>query len=278
MLQRNRLFGFAVFIALLFPHAPAISDEAKELRVGAASDLASSGLIAHLAPRFRFKTRTAMAWVVADRLSPDGSIDLLIVSDTDAVAAALEAGGIRATPIAARDGTVYSAIPVATDAVPGAREGLAKRFVTWLVSGAGKRAITGFEPTTGARFEIPSGETVVRQVTTTGGDRQVGERLALQHCGRCHVINERNKYGGIGSTPSFAALRTISDWRDRFDAFWSLNPHPSFTQLTGVTEPFGDENPPHIAPIELTLDDLAAITAYAASIPPKDLGKAIQPQ
>jgi mono/diheme cytochrome c family protein len=27
-----------------------------------------------------------------------------------------------------------------------------------------------------------------------------GERLALRHCGRCHAVNDRSRFGGIGST------------------------------------------------------------------------------
>ena len=49
----------------------------------------------------------------------------------------------------------------------------------------------------------------------TATDYAPGEKLTLFHCGRCHVINEKNKYGGIGSTPSFGALRTMEDWEDR---------------------------------------------------------------
>lgn len=99
-----------------------------------------------------------------------------------------------------------------------------------------------------------------------------GETLALLHCGRCHVVSDRNKYGGIGSTPSFGALRTIPNWREKFAAFWVYNPHPSFTQVEGVTEPFPAERPPHIAPVELTLEETEAIALFAASIEPKDLG------
>jgi len=103
-----------------------------------------------------------------------------------------------------------------------------------------------------------------------------GEKLTLFHCGRCHVINERNKYGGIGSTPSFAALRTLDDWEDRFDAFWTLNPHPSFTQVEGMTEPFPPNRPSPIYPMKLTLDEVETITEYARTIAPKDLGSEVR--
>ena len=34
-----------------------------------------------------------------------------------------------------------------------------------------------------------------------------GREIVRQHCTRCHVVPDMNPYGGIGSTPSFAALK-----------------------------------------------------------------------
>lgn len=62
-----------------------------------------------------------------------------------------------------------------------------------------------------------------------------GERLVRQHCTRCHVVGDLNKYGGIGSTPSFGAIKSLPDWQDRFAAFWSLLPHPSVVQIEGLS-------------------------------------------
>lgn len=103
-----------------------------------------------------------------------------------------------------------------------------------------------------------------------------GERLAMIHCGRCHVIGPRNRMGGIGSTPSFAALRTLDDWRDRFAVFYTLNPHPAFTQIPDVTPPFPEERPSPIAPVVLSLDDLERITGYAETVEPRDLGSPVR--
>jgi hypothetical protein len=103
-------------------------------------------------------------------------------------------------------------------------------------------------------------------------DIELGEAQSLLHCGRCHVVNEKNRMGGIGSTPSFGALRAMPAWEDRFAVFWTLNPHPSFTQVEGMTEPFDPQHPPAIAPVWPTLEEVEAINAFAASIPPKDLG------
>ena len=103
-----------------------------------------------------------------------------------------------------------------------------------------------------------------------------GEKLTLLHCGRCHVISERNRFGGIGSTPSFAAMRTAEDWEDRFRAFYTLNPHPAFTQVAGVTPPFVPERPSPIHPVELTPGEIETIIGYARTIPPKDLGAEVR--
>lgn len=103
-----------------------------------------------------------------------------------------------------------------------------------------------------------------------------GERLARFHCGRCHVVAAEGGIGGIGSTPSFAALRAMEDWEDRFTGFWALPPHPSFTQVEGVTPPFREDYPATIAPVELTLDEVEAITEHARTIPPADLGAPVR--
>ena len=112
--------------------------------------------------------------------------------------------------------------------------------------------------------------------TPLAQDYAPGEKLTLFHCGRCHVINERNKYGGIGSTPSFGALRTHDDWEDRFDSFYALAPHPAFTQVEGVTEPFPINRPSPIYPMELTVGEIETIREFARTIPPKDLGAEVR--
>jgi hypothetical protein len=103
-------------------------------------------------------------------------------------------------------------------------------------------------------------------------DYAPGEKLTILNCGRCHVVSAKNRKGGIGSTPSFAVLRTIEDWEDRMKAFWSLRPHPGFTQIEGVTPPFPAGRPPAVHPISLTLDEVAEIVKYARTIEPANLG------
>ena len=102
-----------------------------------------------------------------------------------------------------------------------------------------------------------------------------GEKLAFVNCGRCHVIGERNRMGGIGSTPSFRAIRNREDWENNTRSFWALNPHPAFTQIEGVTEPFPIHRPPPVHPIRLTLDEVEVIVDFVRRLEPADLGGAV---
>jgi len=111
---------------------------------------------------------------------------------------------------------------------------------------------------------------------TAAEDWAPGEKLTYVNCGRCHVIGPRNRMGGIGSTPGFPVLRTFPDWEERMEQFYALNPHPAFTQIEGVTEPFPKNRPSPIHPIRLTRDELARIIDYARSIEPADLGGALR--
>jgi mono/diheme cytochrome c family protein len=110
------------------------------------------------------------------------------------------------------------------------------------------------------------------------GDPALGKRVSLLQCGRCHVVAPETRMGAIGSTPSFAVLRTFADWDARFQSFFALKPHAAFTQVAGVTAPFAIHLPSPIAPIEVTLEELEAIIAYVAGLAPADLGAPIQVQ
>ncbi|HUF85821.1 MAG TPA: hypothetical protein VMM59_00430 [Thermohalobaculum sp.] len=108
------------------------------------------------------------------------------------------------------------------------------------------------------------------------GDFAPGEKLTLTNCGRCHVVNEKNRRGGIESTPSFAIIRSWPDWEDKMRAFWALRPHIVFTQIARVTPPFPHNRPSPIHPIRLTLDEVERIVEYARTIEPADLGDKVQ--
>ncbi len=92
-----------------------------------------------------------------------------------------------------------------------------------------------------------------------------GEKLAKLHCARCHVVADDNAFSGIGSTPSFRLLvNALSDWRERFETFYTRLPHPSVIRIEGVA-PINDA-PPTIRTVDLKLDDIPALVAYAASL------------
>ncbi|MEO1292544.1 MAG: cytochrome c [Pseudomonadota bacterium] len=240
------------------------------LRVVLDPSLAQSDLAEWLAPRFRFKTGITLVAAASDApLQAGDAADLALLPADEAEEAE------AATPIAAREETTYVAVVLGSGDTETAN---ARKLVSWLVSKAGQRAIQRFEPAEGPRFREPGAVTPVETAAVASAVTAKGEKLSLQHCGRCHVVSEKNKYGGIGSTPSFPALRTFTDYREKFDAFWTLNPHPSFTQVAGITPPFDPNRPPHIAPVELTLEDVEAITAFVVQMTPKDLGAAVQAQ
>ena len=151
-------------------------------------------------------------------------------------------------------------------------------FEKWLLSDVGKRTIEAFAPEGTALFSADVSVQVVVETAALEGDAVLGEKVALAQCGRCHVVNDSNRMNAIGSSPSFALMRTFPDWQQRFEAFFTLRPHPAFTQVDEVTEPFPENLPSPIAPIEVTLDEIDAITAYVGSLEPADLGAPIQSQ
>lgn len=152
----------------------------------------------------------------------------------------------------------------------------AVRFLDWLTSDIGVRTIESYAAADGDGFRVPTGEVIEEEETVFVGDAALGETLSLKQCGRCHVINESNRMKGMGATPSFALMRTFDDWETRFATFHLLKPHPSFTQIEGVSEPFDPALPPPIVPVTMTLNDLDAILAYVAEIEPADLGAPLQ--
>ena len=211
----------------------------------------SAGLDKHLLPRFGFKHRIRVSAV------PEGPADM-----------ALGTGGVGTFVFRDSEGTKYS---LDTGDDPRGRT-----LLEWLQSGPGQAAIEAFAPDGRQAYftEVIVEEVVVEEVFD--GDTKSGSDLAILHCGRCHVVDKRNRMGGIGSTPSFAALRGRNNWSELFRAFYTANPHPSFTQVDGVTAPFDPNREVHIAPVEITIEDVEAITAFVATLTPKDLGRPVQ--
>ncbi len=242
-------------------------------------DLASSGLLQFLLPRFSFKSNVGID--VEVRAAPGEAVPepdefRIVATGEGAAATSAPSGVLRREAFSRRDATgeiVYHAVFRET----GATEQVAT-FVEWLFSDVGRRTVASYRPGDVQLYFPPAEE--VREVVEEAlpGDAAMGERLALTHCGRCHVINESNRMAGLGSTPSFGALRANRNWQERFESFFARNPHPSFTQIDGITEPFDISRPPPIVPLELTLEDLEAILAYVSRIEPADLGAPVRMQ
>lgn len=242
------------FVAGIWAFAATAGDG--PVRLAMPDALRELGFDKQLLPRFRFKTRIEVVAV-----APGAPADMVL-----AVAAE---GGRRVFSDA--DGAVWRISTAGGD-----HSAEVGNFVDWLRSTSGKAAIEGFAPEGEPLFTT---KVVARKVVvedTVEGDTALGSRLALVHCGRCHVVDERNRMGGIGSTPSFAALRGRERWSDLFMTFWTANPHPSFTQVEGYTEPFPTERPVHVAPVEISMEEVEAITAFVGTMAAKDLGRPVE--
>lgn len=214
-------------------------------------DLADTGLWSYLLPRFTLKTRVRVT------LDPSGA--LALAEDADG------------TPALVAGGTLLRLSDPGSDA--------ATRFADWLTSDVGRNTIDSYAEAAGEPEFAAPGAAAARQKTVAyEGDVAAGEDLSLLHCGRCHVINDRNRMNGLGSTPSFGLLRSMADWARRFEGFFAINPHGAFTQITDITAPFPIDRPSPIAPVEITLDELDAILAFVQRMPPADLGAPIRHQ
>lgn len=228
--------------------------EEKAFTLSASPQLAENGFLGYVLPRFSLKTGVRITVV-----APPGA-DAALTRDAGQVAfAALSDGALFGYDVATADPD-------------------AQRFGAWLRSETGQRTIASFAPD-GDPVYGPPPEVVEEEVAMVfDGDIDLGGKLSLSLCGRCHVVSEANRMNGLGSTPSFAALRAMADWEGRFLAFYALNPHPSFTQIEGISTPFDPMRPSPIAPVEMTADDLDAIIAFVAVMEPANLGAPVQAQ
>ncbi|MCO4848744.1 MAG: cytochrome c [Yoonia sp.] len=237
----------SLLCCLLLPFR--VHAQEREFTLSAPVEFAQTGFLKHILPRFSLKHGVRITVLDADA-------DVVI--------------GANGIPVFVGLGTVWH-VSHKDDVGP-------VLFTQWLLSDIGKRTIDGFQPDGDVLF---SSQVVVEEEASAPvfeGDPVKGEALSLSRCGRCHVINETNRMNGIGQTPSFALMRTFEDWWNRFGTFYVLNPHPSFSQVAGLTQPFPANLPPAIVPLEITQDDLDAILAYVATIAPADLGAPLQSQ
>ena len=238
-----------VIIAALLAASPALGQD-KAFTLQAPDTLSSIGFTKHLLPRFSLKT------------------GIRITTSPDSGQAAFGAEG---RPVFRQGDTIWHLSKPDGNAQIDA-------FEDWLVSDVGKRTIEAFAPDGIALFSADVSVRAKAAEVVLTGDAALGEKVSLTQCGRCHVVNASNRMNAIGSSPSFRLMRTFPDWQERFETFFLLKPHPAFTQVAEVTEPFPEHLPSPIAPIEVTLEEIEAITAYVGSIAPADLGAPIQTQ
>lgn len=242
-----------IVCALCAVWAGGVRADDRSFRLAVPEALVETGLLRHLVPRFTLKT----------------GVRVEIVAAGSAAEAAL--GTAEGRAVFEGEGGLWRL------ALSGTHPGAA-RFADWLGSEIGLRTVAAYEvegraPFTPARADAPAEATPRFE-----GDAAAGRQVAQSRCGRCHVVEAARRMTGIGSTPSFAVLRALPDWSARFQSFYALRPHPAFTQIAGVTEPFAQHLPPPIVPVEITPGDLEAILAYVAQIAPADLGAPIQLQ
>lgn len=229
---------------------PAVAQaQSADFTVSATREIRDTGFLQHLLPRFSLKHGVRITQV-------DEGGDVVI--------------GGKGVPVFAGLDKIWS--------VTGSKAAGPDLFMEWLLSEIGKRTIESFKLNSVAVFTAQVKDQKVAPVLAFEGDLVQGEALSLAHCGRCHVINETNRMKGMGQTPSFALMRTFDDWDNRFATFFVLNPHPSFTQIAGITESFAAHLPPAIVPLEITQAEIDHILSYVATITPADLGAPLQSQ
>jgi len=225
---------------------PARADD-RLIRLAVPQALQDSGLMQYILPRFSLKTQ----------------VRVQTVAPADGAEVAL---GDKGTPVFEGAGQVWAVALLAPDH-PGA-----KKFFDWLTAPVGERAVAGFKREGEVVFTKPVAKRTEAPPPTYDGDPVLGRKLAIADCGRCHVSIEGDPHRGIGSTPSFFVLRALPDWEERLRTFYLRAPHPSFTQVQDVTYPFPEDVPPPVHPLHMTMDDIEAILAYAATLKPADLG------
>ncbi|WP_299922009.1 hypothetical protein [uncultured Pelagimonas sp.] len=237
--------GLFIILLLLVPLAAAAED--RLVRLYAPQGLVETGLFKHILPRFSLKTQIKVE-VVADAEGADLSLG--------------------------PDGRAVFQGQAQIWHLKRQREGhkSTERLAKWMFSDVGLRTITGFAPDGTALFSVPpEGEEEIEDVTLDG-NAVLGLTASKTKCARCHAVDESTRLTTIGSTPSFFVLRSLSDWQERFATFYDLNPHPSFTQVADLTDPFPEDRPPPIVPVLMTIDEVSAILAYVSGLQAADLG------
>ncbi|MEK9722816.1 MAG: hypothetical protein VW405_04940 [Rhodospirillaceae bacterium] len=101
------------------------------------------------------------------------------------------------------------------------------------------------------------------------GDAHKGKALAEAHCSRCHVVGDFNRFGGIGSTPSFQLIAGLDDGFDRFRTFYERRPHPAFVTLPDV--PKWSKAEAYAKPFTVTPESIEDLMRFVETLKPKDV-------
>lgn len=240
-----------ILVLALMPTFGAAND--RQVRLAVPQELVETGLLKFALPRFSLKTQVRVEIV------PDGAEAEMALGD-------------KGRAIFEGPNQVWK-LDVQAGDHPGA-----KRLAEWLRSEVGQRTIASFAPEGEALFGPPGLVEEETQEVVFGEEAELGHKVSRAKCTRCHGVDAETAGWGIGSTPSFGVLRALPDWEARFAAFYALNPHPAFTQIEDLTEPFPVDRPSPIAPITLTLDEVDAMLAYIAAMPAADLGQPLDHQ
>ena len=88
---------------------------------------------------------------------------------------------------------------------------------------------------------------------------------------RCHVVGNLNKFGGIGSTPSFQLIAGMEDGMERFQTFYARHPHPNFVRVPDL--PRFSKAPPYAIPFTVTEPGIEDLIAFVKTLKVKDLRK-----
>jgi len=256
MLVKRWRMPFLVLVLLCGAGAP-IRAEQTPLVLAAPDALRETGVLKYLLPRFRFKKRISVS-VVAKGAAADATLT------TEAQGPAV---------FLARKGGVTWHLRLPAEGSPTRASALA--FRDWLRSKPGRAAIESFPPGGASQFEAAAEQAAVVKPLELTGNVDRGHQLARRDCMRCHVVDKQSLFAGIDSTPSFAALRTYPDWHERFQLFWTANPHRALITVTDMSEEKDPLHPVTIAPIVLSPDNVEDLVAYVATIAPADLGNPI---
>lgn len=224
--------------------------------LGMPVEMIENGFAKHLLPRFALRSRIRLTPVPEQTgatmelaLTPQGD-DALFADDK---------------------GRMFGVTALSATAAP-----TVQTFVDWLRSDVGQAAIAAFPLGQAPLYTPVTKAEEPDAVWRFDGDIDNGLALSRKHCQRCHVVHPSKPFAGIGSTPSFAALKSIPEWQETFTAFYLANPHRGLIEVEGLTDPETDDRPLPIAPIVVTLDQIDDILAYLNSLKPKDLGAPVR--